>query len=229
MINLPNKSMQNIVITGANRGIGLELAKIYSQTHNVFALCRNSSDELDKLENTHIITDCELTDIKSAKQAIDKCPDKIDILINNAGILAGTSFDNLISDKTTIETQIQVNAIAPIMFSRIAYPKLNNGSKIVLITSRMGSIGDNQSGSSYGYRMSKSALNAAGKSLAIDLKPDGISVGILHPGWVKTDMTNYSGNITADIAAKQLTDRISNLNIANSGSFWHANGEELEW
>ena len=136
--------MQNIVITGANR-IGLELAKIYSQTHNAFALCRNSSDELDQLENTQIITDCELTDTESLQQAVEKCPDKIDILINNAGILAGTSFDNLISDKTTIETQIQVNAIAPIIFSRLSYPKLNNGSKIVLITSRMGSISDNQS------------------------------------------------------------------------------------
>ncbi|MBL6785480.1 MAG: SDR family oxidoreductase [Rickettsiales bacterium] len=221
--------MQNIVITGANRGIGLELAKIYSKTNNVFALCRNSSNELIKLKNTHIITNCELTDLKSAHQAIEKCPGQIDILINNAGVLASTSFNNLLEDKITIEAQIQINAIAPIMFSRLAYPKLTNGSKIALITSRMGSISDNQSGSSYGYRMSKAALNAAGKSLAIDLKAEGISVGILHPGWVKTNMTNYSGNITADIAAEQLTERISNLNLENSGSFWHANGEDLEW
>ena len=100
---------------------------------------------------------------------------------------------------------------------------------MALITSRMGSIADNDSGGSYGYRMSKSALNAAGKSLALDLASAGIAVGLFHPGWVSTDMTNHNGQISAEQSASMLLARIDRLNQENSGTFWHANGEVLPW
>ena len=103
------------------------------------------------------------------------------------------------------------------------------GAKVALITSRMGSIADNSSGGSYGYRMSKAALNAAGRSLAIDLAARGIAVGLLHPGYVRTDMTGGSGNVEASEAAAMLVARIDELDAAKSGSFRHANGEELPW
>ena len=93
----------------------------------------------------------------------------------------------------------------------------------------MGSIEDNQSGQRYGYRMSKAALNAITKSLAIDLSPLDISVGIFHPGWVKTEMTNYTGHAEPSIAAKQLYERIKDLSPKTSGQFVHADGTSLPW
>ena len=93
----------------------------------------------------------------------------------------------------------------------------------------MGSIADNDSGGSYGYRMSKAALNAAGASLAIDLRPRGISVAILHPGYVRTEMTGNAGLIDADESVSGLLKRIDELTPDNSGSFWHSNGDVLPW
>ncbi|MEC9318776.1 MAG: SDR family oxidoreductase, partial [Pseudomonadota bacterium] len=106
---------------------------------------------------------------------------------------------------------------------------LEGGSKVALITSRMGSIGDNGSGSRYGYRMSKAALNAAGKSLAIDLKDKAIAVVLLHPGYVQTEMVGGRGDISPATAAERLMQRIDELTIETSGSFFHSNGEELPW
>lgn len=222
--------MKNIVITGANRGIGLEFTKKYSQTHHVYALCRKASPELSQLDNVTIIDGFDVGNLASIQAGIAKCPDHIDILINNAGILQRTSLETLLDgDVAKINDQFQINALAPLMVVAAAKTKLIKGSKIALITSRMGSIGDNGSGTNYGYRMSKAALNAAGKSLAIDLRESEISVAILHPGWVKTEMTNNSGLISPQEAAEGLINRISELNLTNSGTFWHSNGEILEW
>ncbi len=93
----------------------------------------------------------------------------------------------------------------------------------------MGSISDNGSGGFYGYRMSKSALNSAGKTLAQDLKPKGISVAMLHSGFVQTDLVDNAGDVTPNQAAQGLVQRIEELTLQNSGSFWHANGETLPW
>ncbi|HEY0715785.1 MAG TPA: SDR family oxidoreductase, partial [Polyangia bacterium] len=104
-----------------------------------------------------------------------------------------------------------------------------NGGKLVSITSRMGSMGDNGSGGYYGYRMSKAALNAATVSLARDLRVAGVAVAALHPGFVRTELTGQQGNMTADESARLLADRIDQLTLETSGSFWHASGEELPW
>jgi NAD(P)-dependent dehydrogenase (short-subunit alcohol dehydrogenase family) len=143
-------------------------------------------------------------------------------------VLEATSLDNL--DPDSLRRQFEVNALAPLRLTQALLPQLQRGSKLVLMTSRMGSIDDNSSGGSYGYRMSKVALNMAGRSLAIDLRPRGIAVAILHPGLVRTRMINFNPQgISPEDAVRGLLARIDALNLENSGSFWHANGERLPW
>ena len=122
-----------------------------------------------------------------------------------------------------------MNALAPLRVTEALLPNLKEGSKVAMITSRMGSIADNGSGSRYGYRMSKAALNAAGKSLSLDLKDQGISVVLLHPGFVQTDMVNHAGDIPAETAAERLIQRIDELSLDTTGQFFHSNGEGLPW
>lgn len=152
---------------------------------------------------------------------------RVDDLICNAGILREESLDNL--DLDSVREQLEVNAIGHLRVVNALRGRLGSGSKIALITSRMGSIGDNGSGGEYGYRMSKAALNAAGVSLAHDLRPAGVAVAILHPGYVRTDMTGGGGNVTPEEAARQLVDRLDALTLQTSGTFWHANGQILPW
>ena len=224
---------QHIVITGGNRGIGLELATRYSQDESniVTVLCRQASAELKALDNVHICDNVDVTKTNQIAQALKNLPvSHIDILINNAGIYLNTELANLAAaDIDNMNQQWQTNALGPVLVSSACLPLLKPGSKIVNITSRMGSIADNDSGAYYGYRMSKAALNAASKSMSIDLKPKGIAVGIVHPGWIKTDMTNHTGNDTPETAAGQIYERIKALNLDNSGTFWHANGAVLPW
>ncbi len=217
----------NIVITGANRGIGLELTRRYAKDNHVYALCRQSSTELNLLPNVTVIDECDVSSTDSIIRATSLCPPTIDILINNAGILRRVSLESLNED--LIYKQFDINAVGPLRVTNAFLNSLKKDSKIILITSRMGSIDDNSSGSHYGYRMSKAALNMAGKSMAIDLNSQGICVGIIHPGWVKTDMTGQTGHYSVDVAAEQIISRIDELNMSNSGSFWHSDGSELPW
>merc|ERR1719229_536810 len=121
--------------------------------------------------------------------------------------------------------QFNVNSLGPLRVVRGVFSRLSTGAKIAIITSRMGSISDNTSGGYYGYRMSKTAVNCAAKSLSVDLKEHGIAVGLLHPGYVRTDMTDGNGFIDAPESAEGLLARFDELNIENSGTFWHMNGE----
>ena len=151
----------------------------------------------------------------------------IDLLINNAGVLCNNVLGSL--DIDSLRLQMEVNAFAPLLVCEALLPNLRAGSKIANITSRMGSISDNQSGGYYGYRASKAAFNAFGRSLAIDLKGRGIAVAQLHPGFVKTRMVNFGGVLTTEESVAGLTKRIKALTLENTGSFWHCNGEELPW
>jgi len=217
-----------VLITGANRGIGLALCKNYVQKGaKVIAVCRKPSEELNVLA-VKIIDSVDV----STKQGIDNLKaqvgnSQIDLLINNAGILRNQSFNHLNYDEML--EQFEVNTLGPIRVVEALFDNLVSGSKIAMITSRMGSIEDNTSGGSYGYRMSKCALNAAGKSMAIDFKPKGIAVALLHPGYVQTEMVNFGGDISSELSAERLIQRIEELNLENSGSFWHSNGELLPW
>lgn len=220
--------MPNAIITGANRGIGLELCRALNERgYAVTALCRKPGAELDALPvDVHAGFDVTDDDAVTAF-AGTVAPDSIDLLINNAGILQSTSLENL--DFDSMRRQFEVNALGPLRVTHALIPALRRGARVALITSRMGSIADNDSGGSYGYRMSKAALNIAGVSLAKDLEPKGISVAILHPGYVKTEMTGNSGLIEAPEAASGLLERIDGLTPENSGSFWHSNGDSLPW
>lgn len=219
---------QNVVITGANRGIGLALTKLYvQQGAQVYGLCRQSSPELD-VSGAKVLQGLDVAAVDVApklRAALEGV--KLDLLINNAGILRSERLGSINYD--AVAEQFAVNAIGPLRVTEALLDQLAAGAKVALITSRMGSITDNGSGGSYGYRMSKAALNAAGMSLARDLKGRGVAVALLHPGYVQTEMVNHGGDISATEAAKRLAARISELNLDNSGGFWHSNGERLPW
>ena len=150
-----------------------------------------------------------------------------DVLVLNAGILEAQGPMEL--GLESIERQLQVNALGPLRVVAALNEGLASGAKIALVTSRMGSVVDNTSGGYYGYRMSKAALNAAGKSLAIDLSARGIAVVLLHPGFVRTRMTSHHGDVDPAMAATNLVARIDELTVERTGRFVHANGEELPW
>lgn len=220
--------MSSVVITGASRGIGLALCRYYlARSCEVFAVCRTPSPELEATA-AHIIAGIDVSmsaGVTALQQAVHG--QAIDLLINNAGVFGNHQLGEI--DYVDLERQLQINAIAPLRVTEALLPNLNTGGKVALITSRMGSIGDNTSGAYYGYRMSKAALNAAGVSLAHDLLPLGIAVAILHPGFVQTQMVGFAGDITPATAAQRLAQRIDELNLDNTGSFWHSNGELLPW
>jgi NAD(P)-dependent dehydrogenase (short-subunit alcohol dehydrogenase family) len=220
--------MATALVTGANRGIGFSFAKLLkARGDTVIAACRRATPELAAL-GVEVTEGVDVTSDKSLNLLAEKLKGRtLDVLINNAGLLATESFDRL--DFASIQRQMEVNAYGPLRVTHKLSSLLKRGSKIALITSRMGSIADNGSGGFYGYRMSKAALNAAGKSLAIDLSRLGVAVAILHPGYVKTEMTDRHGNVEPDTAAHDLLARIDDLSLENSGTFWHANGEVLPW
>jgi NAD(P)-dependent dehydrogenase (short-subunit alcohol dehydrogenase family) len=219
---------QTVVITGANRGIGLALARLYqSRGDRVFAACRQTSPGLDDI-GVEVIKGIDVTR-EDSLQALQKALRgvTIDLLINNAGILNNEKLGDL--DVEAIRRQFEVNALAPLRITERLAPQMPAGSRLALVTSRMGSLADNTSGGAYGYRMSKAALNMAGRCLAHDLKERGIAVAILHPGMVSTEMIGGRGDISPAEAAARLADRIDTLGLGNTGTFWHANGEVLPW
>lgn len=221
-------SKKNIVITGANRGIGLAMAKQFSDRgDHVIAVCRQASAKLHDT-GAEIVDSIDVTREADLLRLKDELKDrKIDVLINNAGLLHNESLGAI--DSATMRAQYEVNAIAPLNVTDALHGSLKKGSKVIMITSRMGSIADNGSGGRYGYRMSKAALNAAGKSLALDLKDEGIAVAMIHPGFVQTDMVNNAGDISADEAAERIIKRIDELSLKTTGQFKHSNGDDLPW
>ena len=220
--------MKTALITGANRGIGLALVQEYcAQGWEVIAVCRASSAELDAT-GAKVLQGIDVTNTQHIQEMLKQLTGtKISLLINNAGIL---SVDNLGDiDYKNVTQQFLVNAQAPIQVTEALLGNMSGGAKVAFITSRMGSIADNSSGGYYGYRMSKAALNAGAMSLSIDLKSRDIAVAILHPGYVQTAMVNFGGDISAAESAKRLSKIISELNLQNTGGFWHSNGESLPW
>lgn len=219
---------RTVVITGANRGIGLELARHYAgEGCDVIGVCREASAELTDVA-ARVIEGIDVTKDAGVDQLTDALAgERIDLLINNAGLLQDEKLGSI--DFDSIRIQMEVNAYAPLRVTEALVSQIPSGGKIANITSRMGSIADNDSGGRYGYRASKAALNAFGKSLAVDLKPKGIAVAQLHPGYVQTRMVNFGGLISPEESAKGLAARIEALTLENTGSFWHSNGEALPW
>lgn len=220
--------MATVLVTGANRGIGLAFARHYAgRGDHVIAACRQSSPALDAL-GVRVQPGLDVTSDEDVANLAARLRDvRIDVLVLNAGILREDDLDSL--DLGDVRAQLEVNALGPLRVAHALRGNLTRGAKIALLTSRMGSIADNSSGGYYGYRMSKAALNAAGVSLARDLAPLGIAVAILHPGFVRTEMTGGAGNLTPDESARLLVERIDALDEKTTGTFWHAAGEVLPW
>ncbi|KNZ33757.1 MAG: short-chain dehydrogenase [Methylibium sp. NZG] len=216
------------VVTGASRGIGLEIAlQLCRRGQRVVAVCRSRSPALEA-SAARIESGIDLIAAQAGPQlaALFK-HDDIDLLIHNAGVLHEDRVDQV--DPNAVRAQFELNALAPLRLTAALAPRLARGAKLALISSRMGSMGDNTSGGYYGYRMSKAALNAAGVSLAHDLRPRGVAVVILHPGAVRTDMTGGHGLLGAEESVRGLLERIDELSLETTGRFVHQNGSELPW
>lgn len=219
--------MAKILVTGSNRGIGLEVCRqLHERGDEVIAVCRNTSDELDAL-GVRIIDGVDVADEEGvAKLVAALNGETIDVLLNNAGILRGDTIDTL--DYEDMLEQFRVNTLGPLRVTRALRGNLKSGAKVAIVSSRVGSIEDNSSGNNYGYRSSKTAVNMVGMNLHHDLSHDGIAVALLHPGLVATDMTGGAGVSPVD-SASGLIARLDELSLENSGSFWHAEGYSLPW
>ena len=228
---------KTVIISGGGSGIGLQVAKqFFANGANVVINGRNkdklneAARSIDASETRVIAHAGDISSPATAKALVAKATQifgGVDILINNAGILRDESLGAL--NSATIIEQFEVNALAPIQVVDLLSTQLVIGAKIVLITSRMGSVTDNTSGGRYGYRMSKAALNIAGMSLAQDLAGRDISVGLYHPGYVQTEMVGNNGDISATEAATRLVGLINQQDMSQTGLFKHSNGEILPW
>lgn len=219
--------MKKILVTGCNRGIGLQLCtQLHDRGDEVIGVCRSPSLEISSLGIRVIegIDVSEADDVAALARALDG--DSIDILINNAGILRSDKLDSI--DYDAMLEQYRVNTLGPLRVTQALLPNLHEGSKVAIVSSRVGSIEDNSSGDYYGYRASKVAVNMVGMNLRHDLEPKGIAVALLHPGYVATDMTGGTGVPPAE-SAKGLIERIDELDLDNTGGFWHAEGYRLPW
>ncbi len=219
--------MSTVLVTGSNRGIGLELCRLLSvRGDQVIATCRIASRGLESL-SVQVNPNVDVSDDESVRKLAEQLEGvRLDILINNAGILTRDNLDDLDFDK--IRRQFEVNVIGPLRVTKALLDNLERGSKVAVITSLMGSLADNSSGGYYGYRISKAAVNMVAVNLAHDLRGRGVPVVTLHPGMVATDMTGGRGIPPAE-AARGLIARIDALELEQTGSFWHANGQSLPW
>lgn len=225
--------MSHVLITGANKGIGLEFAKQYlSRGNNVIACCRNPStaNELQQLVDTRL--DVLSLDV-SDESAIERLPAllagrKVSLFINNAGAYgAGQSLDQVQTSEWI--AVMKVNTIAPLLVARAILPSMEEGGKLAFLSSKMGSIADNSSGSVYIYRTSKTALNQVVRSLSYDLSPLGLPVVALHPGWVKTDMGGPNALIDTKTSVSGMVSVIDCLDLAKSGKFFNYQGVQIPW
>ena len=230
--------MARILITGANRGLGLEFVERYLESgDDVIATYRNeeTSFELIKMSNERSnlkLLHLDVSSKKSLNSFAENLGDStIDIFINNAGVYGprNSSFGNV--DEENWIPAIKINAIAPILLTQLIIKNIRSGAdkKLIFVTSKMGSIDDNKGGGAYVYRSSKTALNAVVKSLSVDLENEGIVVALIHPGWVKTDMGGPNALIDKDTSVRGMTEVISNLDISSTGNFYNYDGSIIPW
>lgn len=219
--------MATVLVTGCNRGIGLELCRqLDERGDDVIGVCRTTNDELSGL-GIRVIDGVDVSDDTGVAKLVKKLGDtSIDVLVNNAGILRGDSLETVNYDDML--EQYRVNTIGPLRVTKALLGNLEEGSKVGIVSSRVGSVEDNSSGNNYGYRCSKTAANMVGMNLHHDLSPKGIAVMLLHPGYVATDMTGRGGISPVD-SAKGLIARLDELTLETSGTFWHAEGYALPW
>ena len=216
-------------VVGSNRGIGLSLVRqLVRFRHQVYAFCRNASEELKSVGPKNIIENFDVTNQAAMRVSLRSLGSvKLDWLIHVAGLLRPVTFSSF--NQSSVFEQFQVNAVGPILTVQVFLPYLAQRSKIGILTSKLGSIKPNTSGGTHGYRMSKSALNMAGKSMSEELRPRGIALFLLHPGFVRTDMTGFRGNIDPSDSASALIKIINAKSLRDSGSFFNIDGKKLPW
>lgn len=227
--------MATILITGANRGIGLGLARHAAERgFSVIGTARNpeQADELQavasRVEQLH--TD-SVDSVNALAQTLKG--ESIDILVNNAGIFPHECDDINDLDLDALQRVIQTNTLGPIMLTRALIPNLERSERktAVSISSNLGSITDASKGQMgyLGYRTSKAALNMANAVMANQLKPKGISCVVFHPGWVKTDMGGQAATLKPEDSTRSIMDTIEGLSMGDSGRFLDYRGKELPW
>lgn len=225
-----------IVITGANRGIGLELVRqCLGRGDSVIATARDPEEarELRSLAGTSgalTVLACDVGDDESVRAFAAKVTGAVDVIINNAGVMgAMTSLAKL--DTADALKTYSINALGPLRVTGALLPQLRQGKvkKVLHVTSGMGSIGDNTSGGAYGYRMSKAGLNMGSRSMAADLKAEGICVAVINPGWVKTDMGGAGAPIDVFTSATGILAQLDALSAENSGEFLDHAGKHWPW
>ncbi|RXJ71516.1 Short chain dehydrogenase [Veronia nyctiphanis] len=227
--------METVLITGASRGIGLELAKKFiDHGYQVIATFRGEpSKSLEALRASNAITlhELEVTDSSSIKKLASALEGQhIDILINNAGVIGAEqqSFE-MVETEAWLDT-FRVNTIAPLLVSRALLPLMDQATnpRIITISSQMGALNSSSMGM-YAYRTSKAAANKFMQVLASELKPKGFTVCPVHPGWVQTDMGGKEADITVQESAKGIISLITTLTLEHTGTFFSWQGEALEW
>jgi NAD(P)-dependent dehydrogenase (short-subunit alcohol dehydrogenase family) len=227
--------MSTLLITGANRGLGLEFVSQYAATGaKVLAACRQTSDGLKALARTYPSVEILALDVAD-RSSIDVLAAElkgrtINVLINNAGIYGPRE---QAADKMDFDAWAEVfavNTMAPLAMMQAFMPHLTvaKGSKIITVTSKMGSIAES-SGGNYAYRSSKAALNMVMHSAALDLKSKGLSIAVLHPGWVRTDMGGANASLSPTESVSGMRRVIDGLTPAQSGQFFNYDGTPIAW
>ena len=226
------ESKMTVLVTGANRGIGLELARqLIEDGHKVIGTARKPADAGELKSLGAEVLQLDVTDsasVAAMAAALEGRP--IDLLINNAGTGGQAPADLANTDFERVKLTLDVNSLGPMRVTQALLPSLQagKGKTIVHISSRMGSISQNQ-GSYYGYRASKAALNMLNSSLAIELRPMGITSVVLHPGWVQTRMGGAGADITVEVSVTGMLQVIAGLDMAKTGKFYNYQGDEIPW
>ena len=230
--------MATVLITGTNRGLGLEFVSQYvNRGDKVIATCRSVevADELREIRMSH--SDLRLLEVDVLKQeSMEKLArllkgEPIDIFINNAGVYGPRDNDfGEVSGRNWLPV-LQVNTVAPLLLTQLLIDNLRLGKnrKLIYITSKMGSIADNQGGGSYIYRSSKAALNQVVKSLSVDLADEGFIAAVLHPGWALTDMGGPNALIDPETSVRGMINVIDAMDRSMSGKFFNYDGSAIPW
>jgi NAD(P)-dependent dehydrogenase (short-subunit alcohol dehydrogenase family) len=227
--------MTTILITGANRGIGLALAETFiARGDRVIATMRDPFRLPDLLKTAPralcAVIGMEVTDQRSVDRAAASVKEPIDVLINNAGVYGSRTDSSLEVDLGTFAEVLAVNTLAPIRVARAFLPQLRQSKapRILTISSQMGALSGSASGS-IAYRTSKAAVNKAMQVVASDLSADGIAVAVAHPGWVQTDMGGGGADLTAEQSARGLIALIDRLTLKETGQFFRWDGTTHPW
>ena len=223
--------MKSVVVTGANRGIGLELVKqLLNSGYRVYATHRSEKGGLARLSNQNLsIHQMDVREKEAIQVLVDSIEGEIDLLINNAGVADGRWQSISEIDMEHALEVLEINAVAPVLVTQKFQNKMKDGSTIVMISSLMGSISDCMSGRSYAYRASKTALNMFSIAMKNELKNQGISILILHPGWVATDMGGPNATVSPEESVRGMIQRIDEHNLDLSGRYVQFDGTPIEW